>query len=319
MNTTTVRQKLYVLFQCYLNKKMVSLSLNGIVVCIGVGHLVGFASPIFDYPRVSEYLTVIITSMGVIFALFFFRELFFYILKDVVLLLAGMMSEKKIEDIRAGCAKHYVLTSRYVWWKSQALRWLVVLFPLFNFFLVFLAMSDKDQVLLIRPPVMLVAVPYSVLNGLLLLVIYQCFRLMEEDRAGLPLLRSITLPEAVVAFSVYLVGQTMGQVASLNTVVAFINANFASGVQQEELVVRDWRVSERWCHGLEIGYDQFMFPLAEKERGERILCFPPSYKERFRKGTLIYASGPGTALGTTVKTIASPDNGVDVMPTPIWD
>ena len=43
----TIRQKLYALFQYYLNKKIVSLSLNGIVVCVGIGHLVGIASPLF--------------------------------------------------------------------------------------------------------------------------------------------------------------------------------------------------------------------------------------------------------------------------------
>lgn len=315
----TIRQKLYALFQYYLNKKIVSLSLNGIVVCVGIGHLVGIASPLFGYPRVAEYLTVIITSMGVIYALLFLRDIFFYILKDIIILLSGVNSENKMENIRAGCVNHYVLTSRHAWWRNQSFRWLIILFPLLNFFLVFLALSSKDQVLLIRPPVMFLAIPYSVLNGLSLLALYQCFRFMEVDRAGLPLLKSITLPELVIAFSVYLVGQTMGQVASLNTVVGFINANFANGVQHEELVVKDWRFSERWCHGQEIGYAQFMYPFAEEVRGERILCFPPSYQGRFRKGTLIYASGPGTTFGTTIKTIASPDNGVEVMPTPVWD
>lgn len=142
---------------------------------------------------------------------------------------------------------------------------------------------------------------------------------MEEGRADKPLLASINIQELALALSVYLVGQVMGQVASLNTVLAFINEKFQTGIQTEELVVQDWRMSERWCHGQQISYEQVMFPFADKERGERILCLPPEYKGRFRKDTRIYASGPGTPMGTTITTISSPDNGITEMPTPKWD
>ncbi len=316
-NAMTFRQKFYWLCQYYLNKRMVTLSLNGIVICFGMGHLAGFISPSGNQ-RVAEYLAVIITTIGVLFFLFFCLQLAIFLAKDLVILLSGAMSDKKMAAIQSGCHKRYVLSSGYVWWRRQPFRWFVVLFPLLNLFLVFLSLQDRN-VLLLRPPAMLLAVPYSILNGLMLLALFLSFRFVEESRSGKPLRSVISIQELALALSVYLVGQVMGQVASLNRVLGFINERFPAGMQTEELVVEDWRMSERWCHGQQVGYEQVMFPFADKVSGERILCLPSEYKGRFRKGTKIYASGPGTAMGTTVKTIASPDNGIAEIPTPKWE
>ena len=314
-----LRSKLMLLFQLYLNERLASLAFCSLVVCFGIGHLVMIIAGAFPDIRTIAYLGIVITTIGVIYFLKCLWILFVYIAKDIVPLLVGKFSEARWAEIQHKCTIHFVHAPEYSWWQNTSLRWLLCLFPLLNVVLVYWEMTHKTAEFLARPALMMVAVPYAAANGVAMLTLFIVFRWIDAAQNQQPFYKNLTIPQIVLMLSVYLVGQVMGQVAALNFWPRFINAHFPSGIQAEQLIAKDWRMNERWCHGQQIEYQAVSFPFAQRGRAEQILCLDSSYQGRFKKNSLIYASGPGSVLGTTITTIASPDNGVAAMPTPVWD